>query len=168
MNKLQSRFHELFAYADGKLIRKVSAGSSKAGSVVNYKEPNGYLRVRVDNQRYTVHQVIFCMHYGYIPKMIDHINGIKDDNRIENLRVANPSQNGYNKPLGKMCKSGVKNVKWEPNMKKWQVRLRVNKTPKIVGYYDDLELAELVAIEARNKFHGAYANHKIKEQSCHQ
>jgi hypothetical protein len=163
MNKLQSRFHELFAYADGKLIRKVSAGSSKAGSVVNYKEPNGYLRVRVDNQRYTVHQVVFCMQHGYIPKMLDHINGIKDDNRIENLRIANPSQNGYNKPLGKMCKSGVKNVKWESNMKKWQVRLRINKIPKIVGYFDNLELAELVAIEARNKFHGEYANHQIKE-----
>jgi len=163
MNKLQSRFHELFAYADGKLIRKVSAGSSKAGSVVNYKEPNGYLRVRVDNQRYTVHQVVFCMQHGYIPKMLDHINGIKDDNRIENLRIANPSQNGYNKPLGKMCKSGVKNVKWESNMKKWQVRLKINKIPKIVGYFDNLELAELVAIEARNKFHGEYANHQIKE-----
>ena len=164
MDKLQTRFHELFAYDDGKLIRKIFAGSIKAGSIVNYKEPNGYLRVRVDNKRYSVHQVIFCMQHGYIPKMIDHINGIKDDNRIENLRVANPSQNGYNKPLGKMCKSGVKNVNWEPKMKKWQVRLKVNKVAKIMGYFDDLELADLVAYEARNKFHGVYANHKIKEQ----
>jgi hypothetical protein len=163
MDNLQSRFHELFAYADGKLIRKVSVGASKAGSIVSYKEPNGYLRVRIDGKRYTVHQVVFCMQHGFIPKMLDHINGIKDDNRIENLREANPSQNGYNKPLGKMCKSGVKNVKWVLHMKKWQVRLRVNKTPKIVGYFDNLELAELVAIEARDKFHGAYANHKIKE-----
>ena len=162
MDKLQSRFYELFAYDDGKLIRKVTAGSSKAGSIVNYKEPNGYLRVRVDNKRYTVHQVIFCMQHGYIPKMIDHINGIKDDNRIENLRIANPSQNGYNKPLGKICKSGVKNVKWESKMKKWQVRLRVNKIPKIVGYFDNLELAQLVATEARNKFHGKFANHGYK------
>jgi HNH endonuclease len=163
MDNLQSRFHELFAYVDGNLVRKVSVGSAKAGSFADYKESNGYLRVRVDGVRYGVHQIVFCMQNGYIPNMIDHINGIKTDNRIENLRIANYSQNGYNKPLGKTCKSGVKNVKWVLHMKKWQVRLRVEKTPKIVGYFDNLELAELVAIEARDKFHGAYANHKIKE-----
>ena len=41
---------------------------------------------------------------------------------------------------------------------------RVNKKPKYIGVYEDLELAELVAMEARNKYHGQFANHKMKER----
>jgi hypothetical protein len=159
MDKLQSRFHELFAYVDGKLVRKVSAGSSKAGSIADYKEPNGYLRVRVDNKRYTAHQIVFCMQHGYIPKMLDHINGIKDDNRIENLRETDYSKNGYNTKTPKANTTGVKNVQWIKHMNKYQVRLRSNRQNIVIGHFADLELAELVATEARNKYHGTFANH---------
>jgi hypothetical protein len=159
MDKLQSRFHELFAYADGKLVRKVSIGSSKAGSIADYKEPNGYLRVRIDGKRYAVHQVIFCMKFGYIPKMIDHINGIKDDNRIENLRIATPSQNGYNTKITFLNTTGVKNVQYIKHINKYQVRLKINKQNTVIGYFKNLELSELVAMEARDKYHGKYANH---------
>jgi hypothetical protein len=161
MDNLQSRFHELFAYADGKLVRKVSVGASKAGSIVSYKEPNGYLRVRIDGKRYTVHQVVFCMQYGYIPKMLDHINGIKDDNRIENLRVATPSENGYNTKIKSSNTTGVKNVQYIKHMDKYQVRLRINKQNTVIGHFKDLELAELVAMEARHKYHGEYANNGL-------
>jgi len=161
MDNLQSRFHELFAYADGKLIRKISIGASKARSIVSYKEPNGYLRVRIDGKRYTVHQVVFCMQHGYIPKMLDHINGIKDDNRIENLREANSSQNGYNTKTPKANTTGTKNVQYIKHMNKYQVRLRINKQNTVIGHFEDLELAQLVAMEARNKYHGVYANHGV-------
>ena len=161
MDKLQSRFHELFAYVDGKLVRKVSIGSAKAGSFADYKESNGYLRVRVDGVRYGVHQIVFCMQNGYIPSMLDHINGIKTDNRIENLRVATPSQNGYNTKIKSSNTTGVKNVQWVKHMSKWQVRLRINKQIAVIGHFQDLELAELVAMEARHKYHGNYANNGL-------
>jgi hypothetical protein len=162
MDKLQSRFHELFAYVDGKLVRKVSIGSSKAGSIADYKEPNGYLRVRVDGKRYAVHQVVFCMQHGYIPKMLDHINGVRDDNRIENLREADHSKNGYNTKTPLTNTTGFKNVQWVKHMNKWQVKLKVKKQNTVIGYFADLELAQLVATEARNKYHGEFANHGVR------
>ena len=55
--------------------------------------------------------------------------------------------------------SGVKNVCFHKGNNKWVVQLRINKKKKHFGCYEDLELAELVAIEARNKFYGKWANH---------
>ncbi len=152
---------EMFEYADGKLIRKQNSSTAKAGDVAGSKESNGYLRVRIDNHKYLIHQVIFLMHYGYLPKTIDHINRIKDDNRIENLREATVKQNSYNSALEVKSKSGIKNVQWIKHMDKWQVRMRLDKSNKVIGYFKDKELAELVAIEARSKYHGQFANNGV-------
>jgi hypothetical protein len=46
-------------------------------------------------------------------------------------------------------------------MNKYQVRLRINKQNTVIGHFEDLELAQLVAMEARNKYHGVYANHGV-------
>ena len=43
----------------------------------------------------------------------------------------------------------------------WRVRLQINKKPKIFGNFKDLEFAELVAMESRDKYHGKFANHGI-------
>jgi hypothetical protein len=91
-----------------------------------------------------------------LPKEIDHINGDRQDNRLENLREVTRSQNQLNKSLAKNNTSGTKGVSWHKKSKSWTVRLSVDKQSKNIGYFKDLELAELVAIEARNKYHGNY------------
>lgn len=152
--------HTLFRYEDGDLIRKVSRGGSCAGEVVGSLQPDGYRTVRVNYTVHPVHRIIFVMHHGYVPEQVDHIDGDRSNNRIENLRAATPITNGYNRKNGVNNTSGTKGVTWHVSNKKWQVRINVNGKRKAFGYYDDLELAELVAVEARNKYHGAYANHK--------
>jgi hypothetical protein len=54
---------------------------------------------------------------------------------------------------------GVKGVNWNKSNKQWRVRVQVNKKRIHIGDFKDLELAELVAIEARNKYHGNFAKH---------
>ena len=158
--------HELnkkFELKNGSLYWRSNRKAALVGQRAGADHVKGYRQIYYDGKYFLEHQLIWAMKYGYFPKQLDHINSNKQDNRIENLREATNSQNQKNTKTRITSKSGVKNVKWILHMKKWQVRLRVNKTPKIVGYFDDLELAELVAIEARNKFHGKYSNHKIKE-----
>jgi hypothetical protein len=142
---------QLLAYKDGKLFWKKSG--KEAGSL----NVDGYIRVQVKNNRYAAHRLVFFIHHGYIPRVIDHINGMKSDNRIENLRSADHCRNGMNQKLNICNTSGHKNVFRQNN--KWCVRLKINGKNTWFGGYDDMELADLVATEARNKHHKEFANH---------
>ena len=85
---------------------------------------------------------------------IDHINGIASDNRIENLRLANNADNAKNRNPRK-TNTGVRNVSFVNN--KYRVAIQSNNDKIYCGAFDNLELAELVAMEARDKFHGKFA-----------
>ena len=151
--------HQIFVYKDGDLYykQKTSPNSiigKKVGSLTN----RGYISTTIKGKFYLVHRLIFMMFYGYIPKEIDHINGMRNDNKIENLRNA-INRNQQNAKLRKDNKSGVKGVYWFKELNKWKVDIGVVGNRKYVGVFDDLELAELVAQEARDKYHGKFARH---------
>jgi len=151
---------ELFDYADGCLYWKVRKShcntiGKEAGSYT-YK---GYRRIVVDYKEYVTHRLVYLLHHGYVPEYIDHINGIKDDNRIENLRAATGSENMYNIGVLKSNTSGVKGVYWVTGRCKWRAGIRYGGKRYYLGMFDDLELAELVVREARELLHGEYANH---------
>jgi hypothetical protein len=101
------------------------------------------------------------MHTGEMPVVVDHINRIKTDHRIENLRAADHHTNNYNKETQKNNKLGVKNVCWNEQNKKYWVQVRAKGKTVVSKMFDSLELAELVATEARDKFHGKFANHGV-------
>lgn len=157
----QEYLQSIFDYKDGELYwkKKTSKESNiSIGDKAGSKNNHGYIQVYIKNKLYKVHRVIFLMHHGYLPTYIDHINCIKNDNRIENLRPATKSQNAINTKTRKNNTSNAKNVYWHKASKKWFVQLTVNGKQKSFGYYHDFELAELVAIEARDKYHGKFSN----------
>lgn len=157
----QEYLQSLFDYRDGNLYWKklIKQNQVKVGDIAGTKHPNGYVYIHIKNKNYVAHRLIFMLHHGYLPEFIDHINGIRSDNRIENLRPVTKSQNSLNAKLSKSNTSGVKGVCWDSDTKKWLVQVTINKKQKKIGRYDDLELAELVAIEARDKYHKEFANH---------
>ena len=143
--------NELFKYIDGKLY--VQAGCSNS---------NGYRVVTHKEKRDLEHRVIFLMEHGYVPDVIDHIDGNPENNQIENLRAATKSQNSANqKPIRANNTSGARNVNWHKKIGKWAVNITYNKIRKSIGYYDDFELAELVAVEARAKYHGDFSRKEV-------
>ena len=150
----QERVLELFKYEDGKLFRKST--NKLAGC---YTKKHRYARISVDGQGHKVHRIIFLYHKGYMPELIDHINGDRYDNRIENLREANTYQNRQNSRIYSTSKSGVKNVYWHKKMNKWCVSFTINYKRKIFGYYDILEEAKQVATSMRDKYFKDFANH---------
>lgn len=149
----------LFEYKDGKLFRKINSSNQKAGNESGWVKNDGYRAVRFKNKDVLVHRLIFFVHYEFMPVQVDHINGDKTDNRIENLRQASASQNNYNQKISKKNKSGCKNVSWNKTRNKWVVRVKYEKVKLKQWYVDDFEFAELLATEAREKFHGKFARH---------
>ena len=158
----QKVVQEYFDYKDGILYWKVKAANRvKVGSPAGtFDASTRYHRVHILKKFHKTHRVIFLYHHGYLPDFIDHIDGNKLNNRIENLRAATKSQNCMNQKLSIRNTSGTKGVYWLKREKKWLVSLRVNSILHSFGYFKDKELAELVAIEATNKMHQEFSAYK--------
>lgn len=151
---------ESFDYSNGALYWRHdrARGKIKAGAKAGGLTSRGYERVMLGYHEYPVHHVIFCWHHGYVPTVVDHINGNPLDNQIANLRAASAQTNQYNRKRGRNNKSGCKNVSWSAKKHVWQVHVRHAKQVHS-WYVQDFELAELIAHEARNLYHGSFANH---------
>ena len=158
----QNRLKELFDYQNGELIRK------KTGKPATVKQTQGhrYLRMTVDSKVASVHRMVFLWHHGYLPKITDHIDGNRLNNKIENLRACSQSENCLNSKHRATSKSPYKNVylqkcsKHQPHWRQnWIVSITVNRNRKYIGSFEDVDLADLVATEARDLYHGQFARH---------
>lgn len=158
----QELVHSLYEYKDGELFRKVAPRGFRVGQKVGYAGSEGYIMTKVKNRTIAVHRLVFLMQHGYLPAVIDHINGNRSDNRIENLRSCTKAENSRNQRLRSTNTSGIKNVRWYKAHSTWQVSMRIDGKEKHFGYYKDLELADLVATEARDKHYGKFANHGVQ------
>lgn len=141
---------EMFDYKDGELYRK----PEKAGTI----DGSGYVQTGIKGKYFKNHRLIFMMHHGFVPEFVDHIDGNKLNNRIENLRPATRSENQYNKKLKKQTFSGVKGVTWRNDLKKWRVKITVDGKEITIGNYKSLELAKKVMEESRTRLHKQFAN----------
>jgi len=155
----QEQVKELFDYhPDGYLVWKFKpAFRTSIGDKAGSPNSNGYIQISINSKKYRAHRLILTWHGIDAGEEVDHIDGNKQNNRIENLRSVTKSQNQWNAKTRIDNKSGIKGVRWHKRDCKWTVSFRVNKKAHHFGYYDDLELAELVAHEARDLYHGTYA-----------
>jgi len=157
LHPTQEQLKAMFDYIDGKLVWKVKRKRVNVGDLAGVVHPNGYLRTGLNGRIHLNHRLIFMFHHGYLPEIVDHIDGNKLNNKIENLRGANKITNQQNQKIKKENTSGYKNVSFCKQTKNWVVQIKVNGRSKTVGRYANIEFADLVAQEARAKYHGEYA-----------
>jgi len=127
----------------------------RKGDLAGFTERSGYRSIRISGVAYKAHRLAYLYVFGKWPIEVDHINCIKSDNRLCNLREATRSQNvSYAKSRSNT--SGIRGVSWHNNA--WRVRVQVNGKRIVIGSYVTLEAAERAAKDARLKLHGEFAN----------
>ena len=157
----QERLKELFSYdADtGHLTRKVARGHEAKGARAGaLNKHSGYRQVKIDNILHQEHRLIWLFIHGSFPPVyIDHINSIRNDNRISNLRKATSSENKMNQGLQSNNTSGFKGVGYYKASGKYRARIGINGTTKYLGYYTTPEEAHIVYCEASLKYHKEFS-----------
>jgi hypothetical protein len=156
----QDQVKSLFDYKDGNLYWKnktTNLSRVKINNIAGSPGEKGYLQIGINQKLYLAHRVIFLMHHGYMPDFVDHIDGNKENNFIENLREASRGQNRMNSKLQSNNKSTIKNVNWHKKQNKWVVQLGVEGKKLYFGAYFDLNVAKFVAETMRHKYHKQFA-----------
>jgi hypothetical protein len=99
--------------------------------------------------------MVWAMTYGEWPDELDHINGIKHDNRIANLRQATPKENAFNRGAHKNNTSGYKGVCFYKKNGKYQATVN----GIYLGRFDTPELAHAAYCAEADRLHGEFVNH---------
>lgn len=98
----------------------------------------GYREISIDKRPYKVHQLVWFLENGYIPENdLDHINRIRNDNRIENLREVSRQCNMRNSGLRKDNTSGIKGVHWNKKDNAWESYITINQKRERLGRFQD-------------------------------
>lgn len=141
----------LFRFIDGAKRGKI-VGRSDGGK--------GYWRISIGGIHYAAHRLAWLCVNGFWPEFqIDHVNGIKSDNRIANLREASNSQNTMNQGLRVDNSTGHKGVFEDKRTGRFRARITIDGKSKNLGFYSTIELAA----EARRgaaHLHGEFAREK--------
>lgn len=139
----------------GLLYWKVSPRNrTLPGDVVGNINDTGYMVFVLDSNRMRAHRAAWAIYYGEMPVGdIDHINGVRNDNRIVNLRLATRSQNCQNAAVRKNTKTGVKGVHLRLDTGKYSASISVDKKTTWLGCFDTLEEAAKVRTEAEIMHH---------------
>ncbi len=129
-----------------------------SGKAAGTTDRKGYLVCMIGGSGYRAHRIIWEMMVGPIPKgmVIDHINGLEADNRIQNLRCCSDSQNKMNRPKDRTTASGLKGV--YANKKGWCSKIKEPMGRMIhLGTYPTKGEAALVFAKASLRYHGKFS-----------
>lgn len=145
----------------GIFIRNQSCKGYKAGKIVGCKRKDGYLVTTFNKKFFYVHRLAWFFVYKEMPnQLIDHINGIRSDNRIENLRVVTFFENAQNLKVHKDNKAKLKGAYWNEQNKNWRSSIRVNGKVINLGCFKTAEEAHCAYVKASKEYqtHGIYKN----------
>ncbi|ENM8583737.1 HNH endonuclease [Salmonella enterica] len=145
---------------NGVLTAKVNFSGRQAGSVIGSQTWQGYYAFSLFGKKCFAHRLAWLLHYGEWPSQpIDHINGIKTDNSIRNLRLCSLSQNQFNKPTQKNNTTGVKGVYWNKRDKRYVASVQFNGKKYSAGHHKDIDSAKEAVMKLREKLAGEFTNH---------
>lgn len=131
----------------------------KPGDTAGSIRTGGYIAIGLNGRLYQAHRLAWLYVYGELDDCeIDHINGLVNDNRIANIRIATISENRCNSRRRKDNKSGYKGVDFHKSSGKFRARIQVRGKAKSLGRFYTAEEAYAARCKAALELHGEFAN----------
>ena len=132
----------------------VGCKGNRAGDAAGSLKPSGYRQIMIDGRLYRAHRLAWLYVYGKWPAdLIDHINGLRDDNRIVNLREATAAENQQNRTANANNASGFMGVYWHKRDCKWRSHIKIEGRVKHLGCFDTPETASAAYLDAKAELH---------------
>ena len=122
-------------------------------------DSSGYVRIRFGNEYHRAHRLVWLLAHGIpVPDEIDHVNGVKSDNRPENLRKATRIENGANSRMRADNKTGFRGV-FQVRDGLFRAKININRRQIHLGYFSTVEEAAAARREGATRLMGAFARH---------
>jgi len=144
----KKELNTLFEYREGILYNRYNRSPrAREGKSVGSLTKAGYIETKLLKVRYYIHRLIWIYHNGEIPEglVIDHINRVKSDNRIENLRLVTEQENSFNK--------NVRGTSWDASRGLWVSNIGLGGCSKFLGRFNTEEEAHQAYISAKKIYH---------------
>lgn len=134
-----------------------------AGKAAGTMSKGGYLRTSIERRMYANNRIAWKMHHGVDPSgVVDHENGNKLDNRIENLRDTSQGKNTWNQTIRSDNTTGFKGVVFSKRGGFYHYNLRVNGVRLTRVPFETPEACNDAVMKLREELHGEFANHGRK------
>ena len=134
---------------------KIDIGRGKCGFIAGKPHKNGYVLIGIKNKHYLAHRLAWFYIYHKWPKEIDHRNGIRNDNRINNIRECTRAQNCANS--GSKKHDGIKGAYYDPRDGKFDSRIIINGQQLYLGRFYTAKAAGEAYARASLQYHGEFA-----------
>lgn len=150
-----------YDFNTGHLTRRSCLPNSKSknehliGKSCTCSDGKGYLITSIRKKLYRVHRLVWFYVHGVWPiNDIDHVNGNRSDNRIENLREATRGANGQNRTVrNRNNTSGHPGVYWDKAKGKWCAEIKIKRKKISLGVHTSKESAIAARMEGKRKYH---------------
>ncbi len=147
-NPETGHFTRLSTFGSNRLV------GGRAGSITT----KGYREIMIDGRSYREHRLAWLYVHGVWPEaQIDHRDGVRDHNAINNLRPATNAQNAKNRAKHKNNASGFKGASFHKGTCRWQAQIMEGNQKIYLGLYDTAEEAHAAYVAAALRLHGTFA-----------
>lgn len=151
--------NDLLYYKDGGLYwKKFMGGYAKKDSKAGSLHKSGYVHIQLNKKIYKEHRLVYVLFNKHCPDFLDHIDGNRSNNRIENIRPATKGQNNKNSKTPITNTSSIKGVGYWHG--RWRARIDCDKKHIFVGYFNTKEEAKLGIMKAREALHKDFCKHE--------
>ena len=161
---------ELFVYDRETGIikwRKRLSNSQRADLVAGCTRGNGYTQIRFKGKPYYAHRIAMLLSFGFCDDEleIDHINHVRNDNRLSNLRFVTSTGNSRNRSMDSRNTTGATGVYYRKDRRKYVARIAIDGVYIFLGEFVTLEEAAKVrkVAEIKYKYNANHGTNKIKE-----